>query len=93
MADKILNTGNTWIGRDYLPMTDQEKQICMKQKTAMANLLWMQYFNKVLYNKGLITEVERNRMKVKIDSRYGNIQTPPISPDLYISHRANSMLE
>ena len=93
MADKILNTGNTWIGRDFLPMTDQEKQICMKQKTAMANLLWMQYFNSVLYEKGLITEVERNRMKVKIDNRYGNIQIPPISPDLYISHRANAMLE
>ena len=86
MADKILNTGNTWIGRDYLPMTDQEKQICMKQKTAMANLLWMQYFNSVLYKKGHITEVERNRMNVKIEAQYGNVQNIPVSPDLYISH-------
>lgn len=93
MADKILNTGNNEIGREYLPMSDQEKQFCMKQKTAMANLLWMQYFNTILFDKGLITEIDRNRMKIKIENRYGNVQTSPISPDLYISHQANSMLE
>ena len=86
MADKISNTATAWIGRNSLSLADQEEQTGMKQRTAMANLIWMQYFNRILFEKGLITDVERNRMNVKIEARYGNVQNIPVSPDLYISH-------
>ena len=38
-------------------------------KKQAAEQLWLAYFNKVLYEKGFITEIERNRMKLKIDAR------------------------
>ena len=34
--------------------------------------LWLSYYNRVLYEKGVITERERSRMALKIDRR----QTP-----------------
>jgi len=39
------------------------------QKKQMAEQLWLGYFNQTLYEKGLITESERNRMSNKIASR------------------------
>ena len=54
-----------------------------RRKLAMANLLWMQYFNRYAFEKGVITERERNTMKLKIDAKYG----PEAGlPDLYSSH-------
>ena len=44
------------------------------QKKYMAEQLWLDYFNQTLYEKGLITESERNRMSNKIASR----NRPPI---------------
>lgn len=31
--------------------------------------LWLTYYNDTLYEKGVITEDERNRMRIKINSR------------------------
>ena len=39
------------------------------QKKQMAEQLWLGYFNQTLYEKGLITESERNRMSNRIASR------------------------
>ena len=35
-----------------------------KQETAK---IWLSYYNRVLYEKGIISEQERNRMTLKID--------------------------
>lgn len=44
-------------------------QLKMKKKReAVAEELWLIYFNNVLYEKGMITERQRNQMKLKIMS-------------------------
>lgn len=51
-------------------MAVAEKTVTNEQKRlAMAEKLWLNYFNQTLYEKGCITEVQRNRMKNMIDSR------------------------
>lgn len=40
-----------------------------QQRKAMAELMWLNYFNQTLYEKGLITEAERNKMKNNISRR------------------------
>lgn len=40
-----------------------------QQKKVTAETLWLQYFNQTLYKKGVITEVERNRIANMIASR------------------------
>lgn len=44
-------------------MTNEQKRIAMAEK------LWLNYFNQTLYEKGYITEAERNRLKNMIESR------------------------
>ena len=39
-----------------------------QQRKEMAARLWLSYYNRVLCEKGVITEQERNRMALKIDS-------------------------
>jgi len=36
------------------------------QKKQEAARIWLSYYNRVLYEKGIITERERNRMELKI---------------------------
>lgn len=43
-------------------MTEQKKQAVMEQ-------LWLTYYNDTLFAKGLITEQQRNQMRVRIKSR------------------------
>ena len=43
-------------------MTDQKKQAVIEQ-------LWLTYYNDTLFAKGLITEDQRNRMRLMIKSR------------------------
>ncbi len=43
-------------------MTDQKKQVVIEQ-------LWLTYYNDTLFAKGLITEEQRNKMRVMIKSR------------------------
>lgn len=43
-------------------MTEQKKE-CVLQK------LWLTYYNDTLYEKGIITETERNKMRVMIKNR------------------------
>lgn len=37
-----------------------------QQRQDLAGQLWLSYYNRVLYEKGIITEKERNRMALKI---------------------------
>ncbi len=39
------------------------------EKQSVIEKLWLIYFNDTLYEKGLITETERNRMANKIHAR------------------------
>ena len=39
----------------------------------VADLLWMNYFNEYLYRKELITESDRNHMKLEIEHKYQNV--------------------
>ena len=43
-------------------MNDQKKQAVIEQ-------LWLTYYNDTLFAKGLITEDQRNRMRLMIKSR------------------------
>jgi len=40
-----------------------------QKKTIMAEELWLNYFNNVLFDRKVITEDERNKMKNLISSR------------------------
>ena len=43
-------------------MTEQQKERILEQ-------LWLTYYNDTLYGKGVITETEHNKMRVKIKTR------------------------
>ena len=43
-------------------MTEQKKQAAIEQ-------LWLTYYNDTLFAKGLITEEQRNKMRLMIKSR------------------------
>ena len=43
-------------------MNEQKKQAVMEQ-------LWLTYYNDTLFAKGMITEEQRNKMRVMINSR------------------------
>lgn len=44
-------------------MTNEQKRIAMAEK------LWLNYFNQTLFEQGYITETQRNQLKNIIDSR------------------------
>ena len=45
----------------------ENKPAANTQKKQEAARIWLSYYNRVLYEKGIITERERNRMELKID--------------------------
>lgn len=45
----------------------ERKSVSAAQKKQEAAKLWLFYYNRVLYEKGIINEQERNRMTLKID--------------------------
>lgn len=52
----------------------ERKRLSSKQsKTALAEQLWLTYFNQYLFEKEIITEAQRNRMIAKINSRKESI--------------------
>lgn len=53
-------------------MTDTRAQaihMTGQRKQAVIEGLWLSYYNDTLYEKGVITETERNKMRVKIKNR------------------------
>lgn len=45
----------------------ENKSAASAQKKQEAARIWLSYYNRVLYERGIITERERNRMELKID--------------------------
>jgi len=45
----------------------------VKNKQSVCDEIWLNYFNDVLYDKGIITETQRNKMKHLIHNRCANI--------------------
>lgn len=43
--------------------------ICASKKQAVIEQLWLTYYNDTLFAKGLITEEQRNRMRLSIRHR------------------------
>lgn len=48
-------------------MTKQNVTAETREKRELGSRLWLVYYNRALYEKGLITERERNQMALKID--------------------------
>lgn len=46
-----------------------DRKMSEAEKQGVIEKLWLIYFNDTLYEKGLISETERNRMANKIHSR------------------------
>lgn len=40
-----------------------------QQKKSLAEKLWLAYFNQYLYEQNIITETQRNRLALQIESR------------------------
>lgn len=53
--------------RKFLEYTKQSKK--QYNKKSLAEQLWLHYYNNTLFEKGIISETERNKMKNRIDSR------------------------
>ena len=49
-------------------ISTQRKPAPEQAKKELAEQLWLSYYNQVLFEAGLITETERNRMKNKIST-------------------------
>ena len=49
-------------------ISTQRKPSPEQAKKELAEQLWLSYYNQVLFEAGLITETERNRMKNKISA-------------------------
>lgn len=55
-----------WIYTEQISI--QRKPSPEQAKKELAKQLWLSYYNQVLFEAGLITETERNRMKNKISA-------------------------
>ena len=55
---------------NYVEKEDvRERKMSEQKKQAIIEQLWLTYFNDTLYEKGLITEDQRNKMRTKIKIR------------------------
>lgn len=52
-------------------MTKQKTTPEMRKKRELGSRLWLEYYNRTLYEKGLITRQERSRMSLKISAWQG----------------------
>lgn len=50
-------------------MADKKRLSAEQQKKLMAEKMWLHYFNQTLFMRGVVTEVERNRIANMIASR------------------------
>ncbi|MBR2311035.1 MAG: hypothetical protein IKA47_10975 [Oscillospiraceae bacterium] len=53
-------------------MAENKSFSTQQEKRSLAEKLWLAYFNAYLYEQGMITESQRNRMLSKIDNRKGS---------------------
>lgn len=50
-------------------MAEKQKLSNEQKRRSAAEQLWLHYYNQTLFDKGLITEAERNRMTNRINAR------------------------
>ncbi|MBR3503315.1 MAG: hypothetical protein IKO07_03610 [Clostridia bacterium] len=50
-------------------MTYETRNAQEQKKRLLAEQLWLHYYNQVLFDKGLISEQERNSMTIRINHR------------------------
>ena len=67
-----------------IKLTSEEK------RRRVAKQIWLQYYNEILYQQGIITEEAHNHMKIKIDMVY---QCWPADPYLSGSVLVRTMLK
>ena len=63
-----ISAGNTYNKKEVDSISTQKKPSPEQAKKELAEQLWLSYYNQVLFEAGLITETERNRMKHKISA-------------------------
>lgn len=49
--------------------------ISEQRRRSVMEQLWLTYYNDTLYEKGVITEDERNKMRIKIKSRTRQLES------------------
>ncbi len=49
--------------------TKRTPNITEQQKTVVLEQLWLSYYNDTLFKHGIITETERNKMRILIKNR------------------------
>lgn len=59
-------------GRDS--MVNKGNEITEQKKESVLEKLWLTYYNDTLYEQGLITEAQRNKMRVMIKSRAASVE-------------------
>ena len=55
--------------RGGIILTYETRSAKEQKKQLLAEQLWLHYYNQVLFDKGLISEQERNSMTVRINHR------------------------
>ena len=71
-------------------MSKTRKLTNEEQRKRMAQQIWLNYYNDVLFQQGIITEDVRNRMKIKIDR---SCQNMPADPHLHSGLNESTMLQ
>ncbi len=56
-------------------MENTHGEISQQRQRSMMEQLWLTYYNDTLYEKGIITEDERNKMRIKIKSRTRQLES------------------
>lgn len=52
----------------------RKKAMTEQKKESVLEKLWLTYYNDTLYEKGLITEQQRNKMRVMIKTRASSME-------------------
>ena len=53
---------------------EPKKTMSEQKKQSVLEKLWLTYYNDTLYEKGLITEEERNKMRIRIKNRASSME-------------------
>ena len=56
-------------------MENTHSEISQQRRRSIMEQLWLTYYNDTLYEKGVITEDERNKMRIKIKSRARQLES------------------
>ena len=56
-------------------MENTHGEISQQRRRSIMEQLWLTYYNDTLYEKGIITEDERNKMRIKIKSRTRHLES------------------